>query len=226
MQLSGCANFFENIFLDFRFSRVLLPGIRSAGSRAGDPATTSVNTRLFTALFRTRKIAYIRNQFDLPAMTTDTFLYNKKSTVLTMLITAGFMAVITYNLVDRPVAVSDPGWWILIVLETGVFTYILYLYTMRLRPAMQQETALELTPTDLVFKPKNITIPWKTISDINTRAANRSGTQQYLEVSLNDTDNTIRIDLDWIAGDPTDIYTAVVNYLYETRKGEGKSSKG
>jgi hypothetical protein len=161
-------------------------------------------------------------------MTTETFLYNKKSTVQTMLISAGFIAVITYNLVIHTQTASDPYLWIMAALDLGVFTYILYLYTVRLRPAMQQETVLELTPTDLVFKPKSITIPWKTISDIDTKAANRSGTQQYLDISLKDTDEMkhVRIDLDWIAGDPTDIYTAVVNYLYETRKAAEKYSQG
>jgi hypothetical protein len=161
-------------------------------------------------------------------MTTETFLYNKKSTVQTMLISAGFMAVITYNMIVHTKAVSDPYLWIMIVLDLGVFTYILYLYTMRLRPAMQQETVLELTPAELVFKPKNITIPWKTVSDVETKAANRSGTQQYLDIALNDTAETkhVRIDLDWIAGDPADIYTAVVNYLYETRKAAEKYPRG
>jgi hypothetical protein len=151
-------------------------------------------------------------------MTTETYLYNKSSTVQTMLISAGFIAYFTYNLVVRAQTVSDPYLWIMVALDLGVFAYILYLYTVRLRPAMQRETVLELTPAELIFKPKNVTIPWKTISDINTKAANRSGTQQYLEVSLNNTAEHVRIDLDWVAGDPTDIYTAVVNYLYETRK--------
>ena len=153
-------------------------------------------------------------------MTTETFFYNKKSTVQTMLISAGFMAVITYNLIVHTKAVSDPYLWIMLALDLGVFTYILYLYSVRLKPAMQKETVLELTPGELVFKPKNIAIPWKTISDVATKAANRSGTQQYLDISLNDSAEMkhVRIDLDWIAGDPTDIYTSVVNYLYETRK--------
>ncbi len=157
-------------------------------------------------------------------MTTETFLYNKKSTIQTMLISAGFMAILSYNLIAHSEGVKDPYLWILAALNLGVFIYILYLYTMRLKPAMQGETVLELTPTELVFKPKNISIPWKTISDIATKAANKSGTQQYLDISLNDSAevNHIRIDLDWIAGDPTDIYTSVVNYLYETRKAAGQ----
>ena len=86
-------------------------------------------------------------------------------------------------------------------LDLGVFSYIIYLYNVRLRPAMRQETALELAPDALVFRPKNITIPWNTISNIDTKAANRSGTQQYLDITLNDTDEHITINLYWIAGD-------------------------
>ena len=157
-------------------------------------------------------------------MTTETFLYNKKSTIQTMLISAGFMAYLTYKLFDSPAIVNDPTLWIIVVLDLGVFTYMLYLFSVRLKPAMQKETVLELTPTDLVFKPKNIVIPWKSISDVETKAANRSGTQQYLDISLNESAEMkhVRIDLDWIAGDPTDIYTSVVNYLYETRKAAGQ----
>jgi hypothetical protein len=161
-------------------------------------------------------------------MTTETYLYDKKSTVQTMLISAGFIAYFTFNLVVHTQAVNDPYLWIMTALDLGVFTYILYLYTARLRPAMRQETALELTPRELFFKPKNITIPWDTISNIDAKAANRSGTQQYLDISLKDTDESknIRIDLDWVAGDSTDIYTAVVNYLYETRKAAENYSHG
>jgi hypothetical protein len=161
-------------------------------------------------------------------MTTETYLYNKKSTLRTMLISAGFIAYFTYYLVVRTIVVSDPGLWLAIVLDIGVIAYVLYLYTVRVKPAVRRETVLELTPVDLVFKPKNIIIPWNTISNIDTKAANRSGTQQYLEITLKDTAEMkqVRIDLDWVAGDPTDIYTAVVNYLYETRKAAEKYSQG
>ncbi len=159
-------------------------------------------------------------------MTTETYLYNKKSTVQTMLICAGFIAYFTYYLIVRTIVVSDPGLWVTIVLDLGVFTYVLYLYNVRLRPAMRQETALELTPAELIYKPKNITIPWKTIGNIDAKSADRSGMQQYLDITLNDSVEHVRINLYWIAGDATDIYSAVVNYLFETRKEAEKYSHG
>jgi|GEM_PF-6599805 len=160
-------------------------------------------------------------------MTTETFLYNKKSPIQTMLIIAGFMTIMTYDLFVQKKRYGDYNWYI-VVLDLAGLIYVLYLFTVRLKPAMQRETALELTPGELVFKPKNIVIPWKTISDIATKPANRSGTQQYLDILLNDSAEMkhVRIDLDWIAGDPTDIYTTVVNYLYETRKVTEQQPRG
>ena len=160
-------------------------------------------------------------------MTTETFLYNKKSPIQTMLIIAGFMTIMTYDLFVQKKRYGDYNWYI-VALDLAGLIYVLYLFTVRLKPAMQRETALELTPGELVFKPKNIVIPWKTISDIATKPANRSGTQQYLDILLNDSAEMkhVRIDLDWIAGNPTDIYTAVVNYLYETRKAAEQQPRG
>ena len=157
-------------------------------------------------------------------MTTETYLYNKSSTVQTMLISAGFVAFVVYKLTAHTYAANDPNLWIMVALGLGSFIHGIYMYKVRLRPVMQGETALELTPEELFFRPKNITIPWKTISDISTKAANRSGSLQYLEIALNDATDPIRIDLDWVASDPVDIYTAVVNYLYETRKTAEKYS--
>ena len=160
-------------------------------------------------------------------MTTETFGYNKKSAIQTMLICAGGIVYLMYNLVLHTQSAGDPYLWVMLAPVLVLFSYIVYLYVKRIKPAMRQETALELTPAELIFNPKNIAIPWKNISDINTRPSNRSGTQQHLDISLNEpAGEHISIELHWIAGDPVDVYNVVNNYLYDTRKAPGKSSAG
>jgi hypothetical protein len=144
-----------------------------------------------------------------------TFLYNKKSAISAFLWSLGAVIMFTYYIsIDRPI-LSDPISIMLAVGDCLVLCLIIYGYVKRLRPALRGEFALEINNRDLIFKPRNLSIPLEDILDIELRKS-PVGERYYLYVKkmgVSDTKQDKELDLAWIVGKPDDIYKAVKHHF-------------
>jgi hypothetical protein len=147
-----------------------------------------------------------------------TFPYNKKAPINTLLWLTAVLIGVTYG-----ITVNSHGggkiMWIIIGFCDGLTLCVMfYIYVKQLKPALRREVALEFNSLDLIFIPKNLTISWKIIHDIELKV---DGNGRYLYVTAigpADIKLHARIDLDCVAGNADDIYKTTMDYFKEAAK--------
>jgi len=146
-----------------------------------------------------------------------TFPYNKKVPRNKILWLTALLIGLTYFIIVNAHGGGVITWVIIGFCDTLTLGAMFYIYLTQLKPALQDNAALELNDLDLIFAPKNLTIAWKIVQEIELKA-DKDGC--YLYVIVTDPTNAFlhaRIDLDWVAGKPDDIYKTTLHHFHHVK---------